>query len=101
VNDRIGVETSMNIARRKQLAETSRPLMFEGVPCKVGGWANEYATVTALFPGFYQATWETVERVVEGDGNFAVEDVTLTNMRWLGSIELPEKVREYFKTTRA
>ena len=86
----------MNIARRKELAETSRPLTFEGVPCKIAGWANEDATVTALFPGFYQATWETVERVVEGDGNFTVEDVTLTNMRWLGSIALPEKLREYF-----
>ena len=91
----------MNIARRKQLTETSRPLTFEGVPCKIAGWANEYATVTALFPGFYQATWETVERVVEGDGNFTVEDVTLTNMRWLGSIELPEKVREHFNITTA
>jgi hypothetical protein len=51
----------MNIARRKQLTETSRPLTFEGVPCKVAGWANDYATVTVLFPGFYQATRETVE----------------------------------------
>ena len=91
----------MNVARKKQLAETSRKLTFEGVPCKIAGWANEYATVTALFPGFYQATWETVERVVEGDGNFTVEDVTLTNMRWLGTIELPVKVREYFNITLA
>ena len=91
----------MNIARRKQLAETSRPLTFEGVPCKVAGWANDYATVTAQFPGFYQATWETVEHVAEGDGNFTVEDVTLINMRWLGSIKLPEKVREYFSITIA
>jgi hypothetical protein len=64
----------MNIARRKQLAETSRTLTFEGVPCKVGGWGTDYATVTAQFAGFYQATWETVERVVEGDGNFTVEE---------------------------
>jgi hypothetical protein len=91
----------MNIARRKQLAETSRSLTFEGVPCKVAGWANDYATITALFPGFYQATWETVERVVEGGGNFTVVDVTLTNMRWLGTMELPEKVREYFRITTA
>ena len=91
----------MNIARRKQLAETSRTLTFEGVPCKVAGWTNDYATVTALFPGFYQATWETVERVVEGDGNCTVEDVTLTHMLWLGSIGLPEKVREYFNITTA
>ena len=51
------------------------------------------------FPGFYQATWETVERIVEGDGNFTVEDVTLTNICRLGSIELPEKVKEYFNIT--
>ena len=89
----------MNIARRKELTETSRTLTFEGVPCKVAGWGNVYATLTADFPGFYRATWETVERVIEGDGNFTVEDVTLTNMRWLGSIELPEKIREYFNIT--
>jgi hypothetical protein len=87
----------MIIARRKQLAETSRPLTFESVPCKVAGWANDYATLTALFPGFYQATWETVERVVEGDGNFTVEDVTLINLRWHGTVELPKKVRDYFQ----
>ena len=69
------------------------------VELSAAGWANDHATVTAQFPGFYQATWETVERVVQGDGNFTVEDVTLTNMRWLGSIELPEKVREYFNIT--
>ena len=91
----------MNIARRKQLAETSRPFTFEGVPCDVAGWANDYATVTAQFPGFYQASWETVERVAEGDGNFTVEDVTLTNMLWHGSIKLPDKVREYFNITIA
>ena len=89
----------MEITRRKQIAETARPLTLEGVPCKVAGWANDYATVTAHFPGFYQATWETVERFIEGDGNFTVEDVTLTNMRWLGSIELPQKIRAYFNIT--
>jgi hypothetical protein len=52
----------MNIARRKQLTETSRPLTFEGVPCKVAGWANEDATVTAQFPGFYQTAWEKFTR---------------------------------------
>ena len=91
----------MNSAQRKQLVETSRSLTFEGVPCKIAGWADDHATVTALFPGFYQATWETVERVVKGDGNFRVEDVTLTNMRWHGTIELPKKVREYFNITIA
>lgn len=91
----------MDYQRKRELAETTKPLTFEGIPCKVAGWANEYATVTALFPGFYQATWETVERVVQGDGNFTVEDVTLTNMRWLGSIELPEKVRKYFNIPAA
>ena len=91
----------MNIARRKQLAETSRPLTFEGVPCQIAGWANEYATITAKFPGFYQATWKTVERVVAGDGNFTVEDLTLINLRWPGTIALPEKVREYFNITIA
>jgi hypothetical protein len=91
----------MKSASRKQLTETSRHLTFEGIPCKVAGWANEYATVTAHFPGFYQATWETVERIVDGDGNFTVEDVTLTHMLWRGSIELPEKVREYFNITVA
>lgn len=91
----------MDIARRKQLTETSRSLTFEGVPCQVAGWANEYATITAKFPGFYQATWETVERVVKSDGNFTVEDVTLTNMRWQGTVELPKKVREYFNITIA
>ena len=89
----------MNIARRKQLTETSRTLTFESVSCQIAGRANEYATVTAQFPGFYQATWETVERVIAGDGNFTVEDVTLTHMLWQGSIELPEKVREYFNIT--
>ena len=88
----------MNIARRKQLAETSRPLTFEGIPCKVGGWGNDYATVTAHFPGFWQTEWETVERVVNGDGNFNVEDVTLTKMTWKGDgTPIPEKVREYFR----
>jgi hypothetical protein len=38
---------------------------------------------------------------VEGGGSFTVEDVTLTNMRWRGSIELPEKVREYINITIA
>jgi hypothetical protein len=93
------MEASVDYQRKRELAETSKPLTFEGVPCQVAGWANEYATITALFPGFYQATWDTVQRVVEGNGNFTVEDVTLTNMRWLGSIGLPEKVREYFKIT--
>ena len=91
----------MDYQRKRELAETTKRLTFEGVPCQVAGWANEYATVTAKFPGFYQATWETVGCVVEGDGNFTVEDVTLTNMRWRGSIELPEKVREYFNITTA
>ena len=91
----------MDYQRKRELAETAKPLTFEGIPCKVAGWANEYATVTALFPGFYQAAWETVERVVEGDGNFTVDDVTLINMRWLGSIELPEKIRTYFNITAA
>ena len=91
----------MDYQRKRELAETTKRLTFEGVPCQVGGWANDYATITAIFPGFYQAEWETVERVVEGDGNFTVEDVRLTNMRWLGSIELPKKVREHFKITSA
>ena len=69
------------------------------VELSAAGWSNDHAAVTAQFPGFYQATWETVEHVVQGDGNFTVEDVTLTNMRWLGSVELPEKVREYFNIT--
>ena len=52
----------MNIARRTQLAETSCTLTFEGVPCKVAGRANEYATVTVLFPGFYQAINEAAKQ---------------------------------------
>lgn len=91
----------MDYQRKRELAETTKTLTFEGVPCQVAGWANEYATITPLFPGFYQATWETVERVVESDGNFTVEDVTLTNMRRLGTTALPEKVREYFNITIA
>ena len=91
----------MDYQRKRELAETAKPLTFEGIPCKVAGWANEYATVTALFPGFYQAAWETVEHVVEGDGNFTVDDVTLINMRWLGSIELPEKIRTYYNIPAA
>ena len=91
----------MDYQRKREFAETTKPLTFEGIPCKVVGWANDFATITALFPGFYQATWETVERVIEGDGNFTVDDVTLINMRWLGSIELPEKIRTYFNITAA
>ena len=91
----------MDYQRKRELAETTKPLTFEGIPCKVVGWANDYATITALFPGFYQATWETVERVVQGNGNFTVEDVTLTNMRWRGTMELPEKIRTYFSITAA
>jgi hypothetical protein len=92
------VEESVDYQRKHELAETTKPLTFEGISCKVAGWANDYATITAQFPGFWQASWETVERVINGDGNFTVEDVTLTNMRWLGAgIEIPVKVREYFR----
>ena len=52
----------MNIAHRKQLAETSRTLIFEGVPCKIAGWANEYATVTADFPSFYYGSASLAHR---------------------------------------
>ena len=47
----------MNMQQKKVLALTPRKLTFEGVPCKVAGWANDYATITADFPGFYQAGW--------------------------------------------
>jgi hypothetical protein len=84
--------------QKRDLVETTRPLTFEGVPCKVGGWANDHATITAQFPGFWWASWETVERVVNGDGNFTVEDVTLTHMMWKGEgVSIPQKVREYFR----
>jgi hypothetical protein len=87
----------MNIQQKKELALTPRKLTFEGVPCKVAGWANDYATITADFAGFYQARWEKVKEVIESDGNFRVEDVTLTNMRWKGTgMEMPQRVREWF-----
>ena len=87
----------MNDQQKRSLVEHPRPLTFEGIPCKVAGWTNDYATVTAAFPGFYQASWETVERVINGEGNFTVEDVTLTNMIWKGDgTPIPDKVREYF-----
>jgi hypothetical protein len=87
----------MNYSRKRDLVNTIKELTFEGVPCEIGGWANDYATLTADFAGFYQAPWETVERVVKGDGAFVVEDVTLTNMIWKGDgTPIPDKVREYF-----
>jgi hypothetical protein len=88
----------MNYSRKRDLVNTTKELTFEGIPCKVGGWANDYATITARFPGFYMASWETVERVVNGNKNFVVEDLTLTSMNWHGDgLEFPEKVRTYFR----
>jgi hypothetical protein len=88
----------MNIQQKKELTLAPRKLTFEGVPCKVAGWANDNATITAEFPGFWFTSWETVERVLGGEGNLTLNDIQLISMRWRGTIALPEKVRHHFNT---
>ena len=87
----------MEYQLRRALVETDKNLTFAGVPCKVRGWANEYATITANFPGFWMTSWETVERVVNGSGNFEPHDVQLINFRWKGDgTGFPDAVRQAF-----
>jgi hypothetical protein len=87
----------MEYQQKRNLVENTKPLTFEGVPCKVGGWANDYATITASFPGYWMASWETVERVVNGSGNFEPPDLQLLSFRWKGDgTPFPETVRKAF-----
>ena len=49
------------------------------------------------FPGFWMASWETVERVVNGSGNFEPQDVQLISLRWKGDgTGFPDVVRQAF-----
>jgi hypothetical protein len=87
----------MEYQQKRALVEMNKKLTFAGVPCEVGGWANDYATITANFPGFWMASWETVERVVNGSGNFEPQDVQLISFRWKGDgTGFPDVVRKAF-----
>lgn len=80
----------MDYQRKRELVE-SKGATLEGVPCNiVAGWRNDYATLASSFPGFWNTTWETVERVMAQGGKFTAQDVTLSSGQWLGcGTELP------------
>lgn len=61
-----------------------------GHKCHIAGWKNEWATITADFPGFWSTSWETVKRIAEHGGNFTRRDVRgPLRAVWLGSGEKP------------
>lgn len=86
---------------RKALVESQKPLTLEGVKCNLGGWSNPVASLAPHFGGFWNVSWETVERVIAGDGNFTAQDVTFVSWRWLGLGEdVPPALEHYKRITR-
>ena len=82
----------MNEEKKRQLA--GKEFTFEGHECTVAGIKNSHATITSGFPGFWSASWETVEKVAERDSNFTRQDVSLSSWRRLGlGAPLPQSLR--------
>ena len=87
----------MDDKRRRELLDINKDLTLEGGSVGVVEWNEDYVTLIAQFGGYWQVPWETFERVINGDGNFKAEDVTLTHMLYKGiGKEIPEPIKERF-----
>lgn len=83
----------MDYQHKRDLVKNSRGATLENIPCSICGWANDYATIAPQCGGFWHATWETVERVIAGDGKFTARDVTFASWLWQGmDAEIPESL---------
>ena len=63
---------------------------IEGLPCTIGGYANNEASITGGFACFWRADWETVKA---RGGNLTAADVFFASTGWLGTgEEMPVKL---------
>ena len=88
----------MDRHEKRKLLETTRSLTLEGHKCRVDGWANDHATVTAGFAGYWHTSWETARRIIHGDGQFVAGDVTFASWGWQGDgAPIPEALQRIAK----
>ena len=74
----------MSDAQKARLLERAhRKITWRGKTCSIGGWANEYATVTTSRPGFWGTSWEAIARAIES-GSLDTENVWFISHGWLG-----------------
>lgn len=69
--------------KERLIDQAHHKITWRGKLCSVGGYANEYATVTTSKPGFYHCTWETIQRAIES-GTLDNENVWFASHGWLG-----------------
>lgn len=91
----------MNERERELLVNNQGELTLEGVKCRLAGWKNEHASISAHFGGFWRTDWETAKRVVDGDKNFTARDVRLHSWLWAGfGVDVPEALRHWENVRR-
>jgi hypothetical protein len=84
--------------QKEQLVAQSPGCTLEGIRASLGGWRNDYATLSPDFGGFWRVDWETVKRVISGDKNFLASDVSFSSWAWVGfsDSKVPEAMRRRF-----
>ncbi len=77
--------------QRKHLVFNDQGATLEGHRCGLAGWRNPFTcSITADFAGFWEASWDTVQRVMSGNKNFLANDVRFVSWGWLGlDVEVP------------
>lgn len=87
----------MDAQKRKRLVEQAKDAgcTLEGSPTIIAGYAYPHATLAPGFGGFWQTSWETVERVLAAEErDFKACDVLCRGWAWLGDgSEIPEALR--------
>jgi len=74
----------MDEQRKKALIENHRYTWDEGVPCVVGGWKNQWASVSPSTGWSYGITWIDLERIASGDHDIPKSACWFESGWWLG-----------------
>lgn len=87
----------MDSLRKRELIRSAGGITLEGVPCLVGGWLDDRVTLVPQFGGIWHTSWESLEQVILGNGNFTAEDVELDQWVWKGpEAPVPTAIKEHF-----
>lgn len=78
--------TTESESKHKILVErgNTEGCFFQGRRASLGGWKNNYCTLSTSKPGFYHVSWEVVEAVLNSESKTFTSEPVLSSMAWLG-----------------